>query len=692
MPVSPQNPFAHPSTLPLELPDFAAATPATLREALTEGLAQQRAEWEAIAADGEVPTVANTLVALERSGELLDRALPVAFTLIDSVGGEEYDALEAEFMPQLSAHADALHLNAGIFARLESLERGKDQLGLDTETAWLLDEYLRHFRRHGIGLPEAAQETLKDLNQRIAAAEAEFGQRATKALEEAAQHFADPGDLAGLDAETLDALAQAARDRGEDGWLVTLLSPTQQPLLPRLDSAATRQRIMDASLARGDGHDEASDTRALILTLARLRAERALLLGHETHAAAVAEEGTAKSAAAVAERLASLAAPAARNARREAERLAELKARTDPTPFTAADWSHASERLRKELYAVDDEVLRPYLELDSVLTNGVFWAAGRLYGITFVERPDLTGHAAGVRVWEVLEEDGTTLALFVGDYYARKGKRGGAWMHNLVDQSALLGKKAVVMNNLNITRPAEGEPTLLTWDEVTTCFHEFGHALHGMFSSVTYPMLSGTDVPRDFVEFPSQVNEMWMANRDVVANFARHHRTGEPLPDELLDRLVAMGSYGQGFATSEYLAAALLDQAWHRLRPEEVPADVAQVAAFEAAALDAAGLRSDLVPPRYRSPYFSHAFGGGYDANYYSYIWSEVLDADTVEWFRTEGARDGDGGLNRAAGQRFREELLSRGNSRDPLESFRAFRGRDAEITPLLRRRGLLEE
>lgn len=683
MSLSPDNPFAAASPLPLQLPNFAAATPDNVREALAAGLAEQRAEWDAIAANPEIATVANTLVALEKSGELLSRALPVGFTLMESIGGDAWDALEAEFMPQLSAHADALYLNSAIFGRLESLERGQELLNLDAETSWLLAEYLRDFRRAGVGLPEEDQEHLRDLNQRIAAAETEFSQRATKALEEAAQLLSTPEDLAGLDPETLDALAQAAAERAQEGWLVTFASPTQQPLLSRLENRATRERLLAASLARGDGHDAASDTRELILTLARLRAKRARLLGHESHAAAVAEEGTAKSATAVAERLAALAPAAARNARREGEQLALT------ADFAAADWVHASEQLRRELFAVDDEVLRPYLELDSVLTNGVFWAAQQLYGITFHERTDLHGYLPEVRVWEVREEDSTLLALFLGDYYARKGKRGGAWMHNLVDQSHLLGRKPVVMNNLNITRPAEGEATLLTWDEVTTCFHEFGHALHAMFSAVTYPSLSGTDVPRDFVEFPSQVNEMWLANRVVVANFARHYRTGEALPGELLDRLLAMGSYGQGFATSEYLAAAVLDQAWHRLAPEDVPDDVAAVATFEAAALEAAGLANELVPPRYRSTYFNHAFGGGYDANYYAYIWSEVLDADTVEWFTKVAARDGDGGLNRAAGQRFRHEVLSRGNSRDPLESFRAFRGREPDIAPLLRRRGL---
>lgn len=326
-----------------------------------------------------------------------------------------------------------------------------------------------------------------------------------------------------------------------------------------------------------------------------------------------------------------------------------------------------------------------------MLTDGVFFAANQLYGLTFTERPDLRGYADGVRVWEVQEADGTGLGLFVGDYYARPGKRGGAWMNNLVDQSHLLGLKPVVVNNLNITPPPPGEPTLLTWDEVRTCFHEFGHALHGLFSDVRYPTLSGTNVPRDFVEFPSQVNEMWATHPGVLERFARHHVTGEPLAPELREAVLALGSDGEGFATTEYLGAALLDQAWHQLAPDDVPTDPADVAAFEAAALERAGVALEAVPPRYRSTYFNHTFGGGYDAGYYSYIWAEVLDADTVEWFRTEGAHDGDGGLNRAAGRRFREALLSRGHSQDPLVSFRELRGRDAVLEPLLARRGLLD-
>lgn len=688
MSLSETNPLASPSTLPFQLPDFAAMTPDVVREALTVGIAEEEREWEAIATNDELPTVENTLVALETAGQLLDRAEAVLWTLSSSVGGEDWDALEADVAPELTAHSDRLWLDERIYQRLVSLDSARALLGLDEETSWLLSEYLRQYRSGGIQLPAEDRERLKEYNTRLATLETQFSQNATKALEAAA--VALSGDeLAGLDEEFLSTLAANAAARGQQGHLATFLSPSNQPILARLTNPEARRRVLASSLARADGHEPETDNRALILEIARLRAERARLLGHENHASVVAQDATAKSAEAIAERLAQLAAPAARNAAREAAELAELKARESDSPFEPSDWVFYEEKLRAERFSIDDEVLRPYLELNRVIKDGVFFAANRLYGITFHERTDLAGYTPDVRVWEVREEDGTPFALFLGDYYARKGKRGGAWMHNLVEQSHLLGTKPVIMNTLNIAKPAEGEPTLLTWDEAETAFHEFGHALHGLFADARYVSLSGTNVPRDFVEFPSQVNEMWLGNREVVANFARHHRTGEVLPDELLDKLLSMGTFGQGFATSEYLAAALLDQAWHRLAPEEVPTDPAEVEAFEGRALEEAGLANDFVPPRYRSPYFAHTFGGGYDANYYSYIWSETMDADTVEWFRTEAARDGDGGLNREAGQHFRDTLLSRGNTRDPLVSYREFRGRDAVIEPLLARRGL---
>jgi len=398
----------------------------------------------------------------------------------------------------------------------------------------------------------------------------------------------------------------------------------------------------------------------------------------------VAEDGTAHTTDAVNAMLARLAPPAVRNARAEAADLQDaLHADHPGEALKPWDWAFYAERVRAERFAFDDAVLRPYLDAERVLRDGVFYAASRLYGLTFTERPDLPGHSEDVRVFEVREDGGAGLGLFLLDLYARPGKRGGAWMNSLVHQSVLLGEAPVVMNTLNVDRPPAGEPTLLGWDEVITLFHEFGHALHGLFSAVRYPSTSGTAVPRDFVEYPSQVNEMWATDPEVLASFARHHVTGEALPADVAERLRSSQQYGEGFRTTEYLAATLLDQAWHQVGAEEVPTTADGVEAFEAAALERAGVAYRLVPPRYRSTYFNHTFGGGYDAGYYSYIWSEVLDADTVDWFRENG------GLDRAAGQRFREALLSKGHSMDPMDAFRALRGRDPVIEPLLRRRGL---
>ncbi len=675
------NPFAAPSALPYELPDFAAIGHEHLRPAMLAGLAAQRAEWEAIATDPADPDVANTLEALERSGGLLRRATAVLDTLVSSRADDALRELEAELAPLRSAHWDALYLDRRIFARLEALA---DQ-DLDAETAWLLHTYRKDFVRAGVQLDDERQERLRALNSRLTVLETEFAQRVVKGLDAGAVHLPDAARLTGLSEDTVAGLAQAAADRGQDGYLITLQLPTQQALLAQLADRDLRRQLFTASVERGTGVDEGSDTRATLLEIARLRAERAQLLGYEHHAAYVAEDGTAGTTAAVNEMLARLAPPAVANAEAEAADLAE----THDGPVEAWDWSYLAEKVRQERFSIDDSVLRPYLELERVLRDGVFHAAERLYGITLTERPDLAGYADGVRVWEVAEENGCPLGLFVGDFYAREGKRGGAWMHNLVDQSHLLGQRPVVVNNLNITRPAPGEPTLLTWDEVVTAFHEFGHALHGLFSDVRYPSLSGANVPRDFVEYPSQVNEMWARDPEVLGRYARHHETGEPLPDELRAALLGSAQYVEGFATTEYLGAALLDQAWHQVAPEDLPATAEEVEAFSARALERAGVAHPLVPPRYRSTYFNHTFGGGYDAGYYSYIWSEVLDADTVEWFATDAPMDDDGRPGRAAGQRFREVLLSRGHSADPLSFYRELRGRDADIRPLLERRGL---
>jgi len=685
--LSAQNPLATPSDLPYELPDFSTVETAHIGPALEAGIAEQRQEWERIATDTAAPTVANTLEAVERSGRLLYRAETLLETLLGSVATDELRDLEAQFAPVLAAHRDGFWLDTRIHERMAAVYAEGIE---DAETRWVLHRYLRDFERAGIHLGAADKDRLRELNAQITRAETNFSQRVVTGLETAAVAVTEEDRLAGVAESTKAALAQAATDRGRPGYLITMQLPTDQAILTELADRALREEVHTASTTRGSGAEAQADTRQLVLDLARARSRRAQLLGYENHSSYVAAGSTAKTSEAINEVLSRLAPAARRNVEKEREDLqAALDQEDQGGELAPWDWQFYAERVRHARYAVDDAQLRPYLELDRVLHDGVFYAAGRLYGITVTEREDLHGYTDDVRVFEVFDHDGTALGLFVADYYARAGKRGGAWMHNLVEASGLLGQLPVVVNNLNISRPSPGQPTLLTWDEVTTAFHEFGHALHSLFAQARYPSVSGTNVPRDFVEYPSQVNEIWAWHPEVLANYARHHRTGEPLAADTVAQLHTAQSFGDGFATAEYLAAAILDQAWHQLTPEEVPTAVEEVATFEQEALHRAGIDHPLVPPRYRSTYFNHTFGGGYDAGYYSYIWSEVLDADTAEWFRTEAAHDGDGGLNRTAGDRFRQALLARGYTRDPLDSYRDLRGRDAAIEPLLNRRGL---
>ncbi|GIG37610.1 M3 family metallopeptidase [Cellulomonas pakistanensis] len=680
------NPFAAPSSLPYGLPDFASVRAEHYRPALLAGMAEQRAEVEAIAASPDAPTVENTLAALERSGRLLHRAAIVFFNQSSSDSTPELEALEEEVAPLLAAHSDAIHLDRRLFARLEALEAAADagDLDLEPDTAWLLHRQHTQFVRAGVRLDDDAQARLRELNAEITRLETVFGRQLLAETNDSAVLVTDEAELAGLPEDARAAAAEAAARRGHEGaWLIDLILPTQQPALAQLADRALRERLHTASVSRG-GRGGDNDTRATLLALARLRAERARLLGYAHHAAYIAEDATAKTPEAVADILGRLAPAAVANARAEAADLEEALRRDVPgATLEAWDWAYYAEQVRKERRSLDDSSLRPYLELDRVLRDGVFRAAGELYGLTFTERADLVGYHPDVRVFEVADADGSGLGLFLGDFWTRDSKRGGAWMNNLVDQSTLLGEAPVVVNNLNIPKPPAGQPTLLTWDEVITLFHEFGHALHGLFSAVRYPSQSGTDVPRDFVEYPSQVNEMWAWEPSVLRAYAVHHVTGEPMPQEWVDTLIAARQDGEGFATTEYLAAALLDQAWYRLAPEDVLTDVANVVPFEAAALEKAGIAFAPVPPRYRTTYFNHVFGGGYSAGYYSYIWSEVLDADTVTWFEENG------GLRRENGDTFRAKLLSRGGSVDPMAAFRDLRGRDPEIAPLLARRGL---
>jgi len=678
--VETRNPLLSPSPLPHGLPPFGEIREEHFEPAFDAGIAQQIAELEALVSDPEPPTFANTMVPLELSGQTLQRVEYAFWTLTGSESTPFLRDLEERIAPRLAAHHDAILLNASLYARVTA---ARDDLAADPsatpEMRHLVEQWHRRMALAGAGLDETAKQWVSAINQRLSELQSRFESRLLEDTNALAVVFDRPEELDGLGESELSAAASAAAARGLEGkHVLTLALPTSQPALAQLRSPRARGRLMWASRERGSRGGD-FDTRDTLLEIVRLRARRARLLGFRTHADVATADETAGSAAAVAAMLEPLARIAAENARRE---LAELEALAGDG-VGAADWPYWSEQLRAKRFALDTAALRPWFEAERVLRDGVFGAANALYGITFAERPELHGWNDETRVFEVRDEDGSSIGLYLLDLYRRDSKRGGAWMHELVTTASLLGQDtAVVGNNLNVPKPAAGEPTLLTLDEVSTLFHEFGHALHGLFARVTYPSLAGTTYQRDFVEFPSQVNEMCMLWPEVLDRYARHVETGEPLPTEVVSRLRATETFNQGYLTSEYLAAALLDQAWHTLTAEEAEA-VTDVGAFEAAALARVGLDNPAVPPRYQSPYFQHTFGGGYDARYYGYIWSEVLDADTVEWFKEHG------GLRRENGQRFRERLLARGGSTDPLEAYRDFRGRDPIIEPLLQRRGL---
>ncbi|MFJ4294591.1 M3 family metallopeptidase [Curtobacterium sp. NPDC089689] len=672
------TPFDEPSTLPYSLPPFTDVRLEHFRPAFDAGMAEQRTEVEAIATNPDEPTFENTLVALERSGQRLARVSHVFFTLSSADSTPELHDLEAEVSPLLAAHRDAITLDGRLYARIDAVRGGLDARDdLTDEDRRLVQRTHTEMTLAGAGLDEAGKERLTAINQELSTLTTTFERNLLEDTNDLAVHVSSEEELAGLDDGAKSAAAGAAADRGLDGWLITLPLYTGHPWLGSLADRGLRQRIMEASLSRGRRGNE-HDNRDVLLRIVRLRAERAELLGFPNHAAVVTADETAGTPEAVDGLLSSLVGAAAANADDERS----VRSQVVGFDVESWDWAYATELLRGQQFAADGSALRPYFEADRVLHDGVFHAANALYGLTFTERPDLHGYNDEVRVFEVRDESDEEVGLYLLDLYTRDGKRGGAWMNPVVEQSHLLGTLPVVVNNLNVAKPAAGSPTLLIQDEVETLFHEFGHALHGLIARTTYPRFSGTNVERDFVEFPSQVNEMWVSWPSVLANYAKHHETGEPLPPELVLGLSESEGFNEGFSTTEYLAAALLDQAWHRLSAAEAAA-VTDVEAFERAALESAGIAVEAVPPRYSSTYFAHTFSGGYDAGYYGYIWSEVLDADTVEWFRDNG------GLSRAAGARFAEKLLGVGGSTDPLEAYRDFRGRDAEVGPLLRRRGL---
>lgn len=674
------NPFYTESTLPYAVPRFDLIRDEHYLPAFEKGMAEQIAEIEAIANNPEAPTLENTVIAMERSGEVLARVSRVFFNLNSAHTNPQIQEVQKTVSPQLAAHRDAIYLNPALFARVETLHAKRDALGLDAESKRLLERYYIDFVRAGARLSEQDKDELRALNAELASLGTTFAQNVLRETLDSAVIVDTAEELDGFSDAQIRAAASAAANRGHEGkHLISLQNTSGQPPLAVLTNRALRQRIHEASVNRG-ARDNEHDNRPVVARVAALRAERAALLGYDSHAAYVLENATAGTPAAVNQMLAGLAPAAVANARKEAADIqALIDAQGGDFELQAWDWDFYAEQVKQARYDLDPAKLRAYFELESVLNNGVFYAANKVFGLTFKPRPDLPLYHPDARAWEVFEEDGTPLGIFIGDFYARDSKRGGAWMNAYVPQSGLLGTRPVVANHQNIPKPPEGEPTLMTFDEVTTMFHEFGHALHGLFSSVHYPRFSGTSVPRDFVEFPSQVNEMWADWPEVLANYARHHETGELLPTEMLEKALDAQKFNEGYRTTEYVAASLIDQAWHQRAAGDVPTNTV---AFERQVLADTGMDFAPVPPRYRSTYFSHIMGG-YSAGYYSYIWSEVLDADAVEWFKENG------GLARENGDHFRNTLLSRGGSRDAMQLYRDFAGRDASIEPLLKRRGL---
>ncbi len=677
-----ENPFFTVSPLPYHAPPFDLIEDEHFQPAIEAGMRAQMEEVAAIAGSDEPPSFANTVEALESSGALLSRTMRVFSAVVQANTNDTLQQVQKTMAPKLAAHRDAIYLDGALFQRVDTLYRQRDELDLAPEERRLLEELHTDFVRSGAELSAADKETLMALNQEESKLTTEFQNRLLEGTKAAAVVVDDVSHLEGMSESEIAAAKQAAKARGLDGkWLLVLQNTTQQPALDSLANRELRARLLAASEHRTD-RGGANDTRELIQRLVGIRANQARLLGFPTYADYVLVERMAKTPRAAIELMTDIVPAATAKARAEAARMQEIiDAEGEEFELTASDWGYYAEKVRRAEYDLDESQIKPYFELDRVLKDGVFYAANRLYGLTFEERDDLPVYHPDVRVFEVFDADGSPLALFYADYFKRDNKSGGAWMSAFVSQSRLLGTKPVIYNVANYTKPAPGQPALLTWDNVETMFHEFGHALHGMFSDVKYPSLSGTSVPRDFVEFPSQFNEHWALEPAVLANYAKHFETGEPMPPLLVDKIQKSSTFNQGYDTTEYLAAALLDMAWHTL-PSDAPAP--NVEEFENAALARYNVDLDAVPPRYRNTYFSHIFDGGYAAGYYSYLWSEVLDHDAWYWFVDHG------GLTRENGQRFRDMVLSRGNTDDPAALYREFTGRDPSVTPLLIERGLV--
>lgn len=678
------NPFSQPSSLPFQAPPFDQIQDSDYLPAIEAGIAEKRAEVQRIADSPDVPTFDNTYAALERSGQLLNRAYNVFSAMTSAHTNDYLQQLDEEIAPKLAALNDDIRLNGKLFARLDKVFQQRASLDLSPEARRLVEVTWQHFQLAGATLSEAQKAQLKALNQESATLVTRFANRLLAAGKAGALVVSDNSQLAGLSEHELAAAADAAAQRGlRDRWLLTLQNTTQQPALQNLTQRATREALFNAAWSRAEKGDD-NDTRQILTRLAQLRASQAQLLGFNSFAEWQLQDQMAKTPqAAISFMREIVPAATARAAREAADIQAVIDQQGGDFKLAAWDWTFYAEQVRRARYDLDEAQIKPYFELNNVLEKGAFYAATQLFGITFKPRDDIPVYHPDVKVYEVLDHDGSSLALFYTDFFKRDSKSGGAWMGNFVDQSKLLGTRPVIYNVCNYSKPLAGQPALLSWDEVITLFHEFGHALHGIFADQQYPHLSGTATPRDFVEFPSQINEHWASDDQVFNNFARHWQTGEAMPQALREKISKAAKFNKGYDMTELLAAALLDQHWHGLHADRQLQDVAQ---FEQNALQQEHIQLAAVPPRYRSSYFQHIWGNGYAAGYYAYIWTQMLADDGFQWFREQG------GLTRANGQTFREAILSRGNSSDLKALYHDWRGHDPEIEPMLINRGLKEE
>lgn len=675
------NPFFKPSPLQYHAPDFDAIQFKHFEPAFEKGMKEHMAEIEAIANNTEKPTFENTIVAMEKSGVILNRVSSVFYNLASSNSNEDIRELRGELAPKLAKHSDNIRLNAKLFDRISDLYERRSDLGLNAVSERLLEQTYKNFVRSGAKLTDAEQQKIREINSELSSLTTQFNSDLMALTQENIVYIDSKDKLKGLSDQHIQTLADAAEERGHSGeYAIILTNTTRQAILASLDNREVRKQVWEASANRGAGTTE-TDTRPLIKKLTKLRAEKADLLGYKSWADYTLENNVAGDPEKAKSMLQDLVPAVVSNVEKEAEEIRSLMTKEGQDhELKPWDWLYYAEKVRAEKYAIDSDEVKPYFELKSVLENGVFFAMNQLFGISFEKRDDIPTYHPDVLVYEVKDKDGSSIGFFYGDYFARDGKRGGAWMNSFRSQSHLFDQKPVIVNNLNITKAPEGEPNLLTFDEVSTMFHEMGHAVHGLFSDVKYPSQAGTSVPRDFVEFPSTFEEDWALDPKVLANYAKHYKTGEQIPQELLDKVLAARNFNQGYDTLEYMAAALLDLEYHSI---EAGTEIDNVLSFEEDALEKNGVNVEAVPPRYRSTYFSHIFAGGYSAGYYVYLWSEIFAADAFKHMANNG------GLTLENGSGFREHILSKGSSKAPMQLYIDWRGQEPTVDALLERRGL---